>query len=252
MRALQHVFDSVGLVFLLHVINQCQGRGRKHFLVDIIEAGLSVNLVVIVTGLLDGGTVADTLLLSNEQYFLVAVFWYILNVKIAGAFNAWESVQDALTGPAGSALQTLLQLSTVLVVTGATIAISKRDNKGTADETDDVPFQLLPLVKAVMVGTATAAIPNGLSGVSTGDGVRALLIGILVSTEGLKQMPFDVDLPVGITDALTPLGMTLNQTILLVTTVLFLFGDRIADLGIPMDLPQQAAGLVNKVLNLPL
>jgi len=240
------VFGATGLIFLLHTINQCQGRGSKNFMADIIEAGLAVHLMTIVAGVLNGGTIASTLLLSNAQYFSVIAVWYLTNIKIADAFNPWNSVLDALDGPAAGAIHKLLELSTTLVVTGAIIAAATRG----ADENRHAGFQFAPLVKAVIVGTATAAIPSSIS--SAGEaGSRALLIGLLVSTAGLTELPFNIDSPYGASTVLEPLGLDLNQAILLVTTVVTLFGGQIAALGVPMDLPQQAAGLLNKVLNLP-
>lgn len=240
------VFGATGLIFLLHTINQCQGRGSKNFMADIIEAGLAVHLMTIVAGVLNGGTIASTLLLSNAEYFSVIAVWYLTNIKIADAFNPWNSVLDALDGPAAGAIHKLLELSTTLVVTGAIIAAATRG----ADENGDAGFQFAPLVKAVIVGTATAAIPSSIS--SAGEaGSRALLIGLLVSTAGLTKLPFNIDSPYGASTVLEPLGLDLNQAILLVTTVVTLFGGQIAALGVPMDLPQQAAGLLNKVLNLP-
>jgi len=240
------VFGATGLIFLLHTINQCQGRGSKNFMADIIEAGLAVHLMTIVAGVLNGGTIASTLLLSNAEYFSVIAVWYLTNIKIADAFNPWNSVLDALDGPAAGAIHKLLELSTTLVVTGAIIAAATRG----ADENRHAGFQFAPLVKAVIVGTATAAIPSSIS--SAGEaGSRALLIGLLVSTAGLTKLPFNIDSPYGASTVLEPLGLDLNQAILLVTTVVTLFGGQIAALGVPMDLPQQAAGLLNKVLNLP-
>lgn len=240
------VFGATGLIFLLHTINQCQGRGSKNFMADIIEAGLAVHLMTIVAGVLNGGTIASTLLLSNAKYFSVIAVWYLTNIKIADAFNPWNSVLDALDGPAAGAIHKLLELSTTLVVTGAIIAAATRG----ADENRHAGFQFAPLVKAVIVGTATAAIPSSIS--SAGEaGSRALLIGLLVSTAGLTELPFNIDSPYGASTVLEPLGLDLNQAILLVTTVVTLFGGQIAALGVPMDLPQQAAGLLNKVLNLP-
>lgn len=240
------VFGATGLIFLLHTINQCQGRGSKNFMADIIEAGLAVHLMTIVAGVLNGGTIASTLLLSNAEYFSVIAVWYLTNIKIADAFNPWNSVLDALDGPAAGAIHKLLELSTTLVVTGAIIAAATRG----ADENRHAGFQFAPLVKAVIVGTATAAIPSSIS--SAGEaGSRALLIGLLVSTAGLTELPFNIDSPYGASTVLEPLGLDLNQAILLVTTVVTLFGGQIAALGVPMDLPQQAAGLLNKVLNLP-
>jgi hypothetical protein len=163
---------------------------------------------IIALGVLKGGSLKDCLLLSNADYALVIVVWYLCNhsitLPIVGDIgNLWKKVTES---PAGGGVQKVLDLASVVVITKLTI-------EAAAPCADGPDFQFKSLVKAVLVATASTAIPSveGNADVDTvsAGAKRALLIGLLVMTDGLQKLPdplpnpvFDLTLGLGLTQAI--------------------------------------------------
>jgi len=175
-------FDTL---LTLHTLNQCQNRGKKHWLTDILECMLSVFASKIALGVLNGGNLGTALMLGAEKdYTLVIICWYLQNHSIGGVVpNIWDLITSS---PLGPAIQKVLNLASIILINN--LIIEAASVTVDAHEHNLTKIAITPLIKAIVVGTASAAIPDTSDTAST-TATNALVLGLLVSTKGFATVP---------------------------------------------------------------
>lgn len=146
---------------------------------------LSVFASQIALGVLKGGNLKDALMLGTEsEYTLVIICWYLQNHSIGGVVpNIWDLITSS---PLGPAVQKVLNLASIILVNG--LIIEAANIGATSHEHNITGIAITPLIMAIVVGTASAAIPDT-SDTSSSTATNALVLGLLVSTGGFKCLP---------------------------------------------------------------
>lgn len=242
-------FIGQGTLLTLHTLNVCQGRGSKFWLRDLCECMLAVFASGIALALLNGGGLADAIMLGSEgQWTFVALCWYLQNHSIAGVVpNVWELVTDS---PIGAPLQKVLDLASLCFINNLIMAASAGVE---ADALNVTKIAITPLVKGVLVGSASSAIVST-SDVTAKTAGRSLVLSVITSTNGFSSLPFAGPIIAGLLEKIpAPIGGSTATLYTNCVAVTFFFGDLLASVGVPSEVLNPVpvvTGLVNKVLML--
>lgn len=248
----KHPLPQIGqsALLTLHTLNTCQGRGKKFWLTDLMECVASVFAAGIAKELLSGGDLGPALLGGTEsQYTFVIICWYLQNHTIGGVIpNLWDFVTSS---PIGAPLQKVMTLATTCYVNGIIMATAApAEGAGNGAEN---PFNIafLPLAKAALVAGATSAIPAKPANDSTTS--SALVIAVLISTDGLAKLPTVGANISKLTKAMPFVGSEIKEIYTNLTIASFFLSDILTSAGVPSELlnPGAVVGVwVNKLLNL--
>ena len=139
----------------------------------------------IALGVLNGGDLGTALMLGEEKdYTLVIICWYLQNHSIGGVVpNIWDLITSS---PLGPAIQKVLNLASIILINN--LIIEAASATVDAHEHNVTEIAITPLIKAIVVGTASAAIPDTSDTAST-TATNALVLGLLVSTKGFATLP---------------------------------------------------------------
>ena len=238
-----------GTLLTLHTLNVCQGRGSKFWLQDLCECMVAVFASGIALALLGGGSLADAIMLGSEgQWTFVALCWYLQNHSIAGVVpNVWDLVTSS---PIGAPLQKVLDLGSLCFINNLIMAASAGVD---ADELNVTKISITPLVKGVLVGSASTAIVST-SDVTAATAGRSLVLSVITSTNGLATVPVAGPIVAGLLEKIpAPIGGSTATLYTNCVAITYFFGDLLASVGVPSEVLNPVpvvTGLVNKVLML--